>query len=125
MKEIIHKKLSYQITGLLFDVHNKLGRYCREKQYGDALEELFKDNNIKFVREKELPIELVENQSTNKADFIIEDKIVLELKTKPIITREDYYQIQRYLQAGNYQLGLLINFQNKYLHPIRVIRTHS
>lgn len=40
-EKIIHKELSYKITGLLFKVHTELGRYCREKQYGDALEKLF------------------------------------------------------------------------------------
>ena len=64
MKLIIHKELSYKVTGLLFTVHNKLGKYCREKQYGDALEQLLKENNLKFIREKELPVESIENQFT-------------------------------------------------------------
>ena len=123
--DILFPELSYKITGCLFSVHNTLGRYCKEKQYGDALESLFKKENLSYVREKSLSLPLVTNQRTNLADFIVEDKILIEIKAKPIILKEDYYQIQRYLQAGNYRLGLVINFRSKYLRPIRVIRPHS
>ncbi|MBI2025233.1 GxxExxY protein [Candidatus Kaiserbacteria bacterium] len=123
--KILYRDLSYRINGLLFDVHNELGRYCREKQYGDALEHLLKEKEITFEREKALPIPLIENTETNKADFVIENSILLELKAKPIVTKEDYSQIQRYLQASKIKLGLLINFRSKYLRPIRIIRFNS
>ena len=48
--------------------------------------------------------------------------MVLELKAKKVITKDDYYQIQRYLQMLNIKLGLLVNFRNRYLKPIRVVR---
>jgi hypothetical protein len=48
MADLIHKDLSYKINGILFDVHNKLGRYCREKQYGDLLETLLKEQKIAY-----------------------------------------------------------------------------
>ncbi len=80
------------------------------------------EDKIVFEREKNLPIEKVKLSATNKADFIIDSKIVLEIKSKPIIERQDYEQIQRYLQAGNFKLGLLVNFRNRYLKPIRVIK---
>lgn len=125
MTEIIFKELSYIINGILFDVHNSLGRFCREKQYGDALDKLLTKEKIKFEREKELPIELVDNQYTNKVDFVIEDKILLDLKAKPLVSKEDYIQINRYLDASGYKLGIIVNFRNKYLKPIRVIRSYS
>ena len=123
--KVIYRELSYQITGLLFEVHNALGRYCREKQYGDALEKVFTDTKISFTREHPISLPHVENAETNKADFIIDDCIVLELKAKPIISRGDYLQIQRYLQASGFKLGLLVNFRSKYLRPIRIIRWNS
>ena len=54
-------------------------------------------------------------------DFIIDDKIIIELKAKKIILKDDYYQTQRYLHALNKKLALLVNFRNRYLKPIRVI----
>lgn len=124
-QKIIYKELCYRLYGLLFELHNTLGRYCRERQYGDALQTILTENLISFTREKPIPLEDVINQYTNKADFVIEDKIVLELKSKPLVTKEDYSQMQRYLQAGGYKLGLLVNFRNKYLKPIRIIRLNS
>ncbi len=114
--KLICKEESYEITGILFEVHNELGRYCREKQYCDSVEDQFKQKNRKYKREHR-----VENTG-NIIDFIFEDKIVIEAKAKDRITKEDYYQLQRYLQATGIKLGLLVNFRDKYLKPIRVVR---
>lgn len=121
-EKIIYKDLSYRINGLLFKIHNELGRYCREKQYGDALEKLFREENLNFEREKELPIKMIDNKYTNRVDFIIEDKILLDLKAKSVILKDDYFQMKRYLDASGYRLGLIVNFRNNYLKPVRVLK---
>lgn len=123
--KIIYKELSYQLNGLLFAVHNQIGRYGREKQYGDLLESLLADIGLKFKREFTLPVSGINNQRTNVVDFVIGDQILLDLKAKPIVMREDYDQMQRYLQSGKFRLGLVVNFRNKYLKPIRIIRLNS
>lgn len=46
--KIIFPELSYKINGILFEVHNNLGRHCNEQQYADAVEELLKRNDIKY-----------------------------------------------------------------------------
>jgi len=125
INKIIHKELSYIINGILFKVHNKLGRFCREKQYGDLFESLLKEFQLVYEREKELPVNKIENQFTNKVDFVINSEILIDLKAKSIVTKEDYYQMNRYLEASSMKLGLIVNFRNKYLKPIRVIRSNS
>jgi GxxExxY protein len=123
--KIILKELSYRVNGILFEVHNKVGRHGREKQYGDAIETLLKEKLISYAREKALPVELVSNRFTNKVDFDINNELLLEIKAKPLITRQDYFQIHRYLDASGYRLGILVNFHRKFLRPIRVIRGNS
>lgn len=118
-KKLVYPKLSYKITGVLFKVHNKLDRYCKEKQYQDAIEELLKQEGFSFEREKKLS--LFSGTGRNQVDFVIEDKILLERKAKPFITKEDYYQVMRYLKASKKKLGLLVNFRNKYLRPKRIL----
>jgi len=116
MDKIIYKDLSFKINGVCFAVHNKIGRYGREKQYCDLLEQEFIKLNIPYIRE------LTIGTTGNKVDFLIDNKIILEIKAKQIIAHEDYYQIQRYLQYSGHKLGLLINFRNRYLKPIRIVR---
>lgn len=66
--------------------------------------------------------ELRIGDSGNILDFVVENKIALEIKAKRIITKEDYYQMQRYLQESNLKLGFLVNFRNRYIKPARIIR---
>lgn len=80
---------------------------------------------ISFKREEALPIEKIEDKFTNKADFVINDKLLIELKAKPFVTNEDYAQTHRYLDASGLKLGIVVNFRNKYLKPIRIIRSNS
>ena len=115
--KVLHPDLSYKIVGLCFEVHNELGQYAREKQYADLLEKKLKNQNLKYSRE------LVIGDSGNVADFLVENKVVLELKTKRLVGRSEYRQIQNYLQQSKLDLGLLVNFNDKFLRPKRILRT--
>jgi len=114
--QLVYPELSFKITGILFSVHNELGSYAREKQYGDVLANKLKENHINFTRECRI------SSSGNILDFIIENKIAIELKVVRILTKENYEQMQRYLQETQLKLGLLVNFRNKYIKPVRIIR---
>ncbi|NCO44728.1 GxxExxY protein [Candidatus Wolfebacteria bacterium] len=124
--KLIYPDLSYKINGVFFMVHNELGRYCNEKQYADALESGFKKLNIVYEREKILPISFDgEVEGRNKVDFVIENKIIIEIKAKNVLSREEYYQIMRYLRAFNKKLGLLVNFRDRYLRPKRILKNSA
>ena len=126
MKEekIIYKDLSYKIMGLCFEVHDKLGRFGREKQYCDLLELLLQREGIKHEREKELTIFLSENKiGGNKADFLIDDKILFDAKAKNYITKEDYRQMKRYLIASNLKLAMIVNFREVSIRPKRILNS--
>lgn len=121
--KILYPELSYVINGLCFNVHNKLGRFSREMQYANELEEELIKNNIKYKRENR---NIKNGKFTgNIIDFIIEDKAVIELKAKSVVTKEDYYQTKRYLIDSNIKLGLIVNFRDSYLKPKRVLNNNS
>jgi GxxExxY protein len=118
-QKIIYPELSYKITGVLFKVHNELGRYCKEKQYQDVLEQKLRDRGLQFEREKTFPIN--REVGGNQVDFCIENKILLECKAKSFLTKDDFYQMLRYLKAAKMKLGFIVNFRNKYLKPKRIL----
>jgi GxxExxY protein len=121
-KKVLYPELSYKICGLCFKVHNEFGRFMNEQQYADALENVLKLENIKYEREKALPPSFEgENPKRNIPDFIIEGTIIVDLKAKRIITKEDYYQMKRYLNAFDKDLGLIVNFREYYIKPKRVL----
>lgn len=118
--KIIEEKLSYSIVGILYDIHNSYGRYCTERQYADILVKKLNEKSINFKRE--FPIVVAEKKSSF-ADFIIEDKLLLELKAQPLLTRKDYYQVKKYLELLDFELGLLVNFRSKHLNPKRILNS--
>lgn len=115
-EKVIFPELSYIINGILFSVHNELGRFAREKQYCDLLEKKFKE--IKLVYKRELSIA----GSGNILDFVVDNKIVLEIKFARFLTKDSYRQIQNYLQQTGLKLGFLVNFRSEYLKIVRVIK---
>lgn len=120
--KVLFKNLSYKICGLCFGIHNVLGRFRNEKQYADALEKLLLENRIKYEREYVIPESFDgEKAARNRVDFLIEDSVLLDLKAKRVITKEDYFQMRRYLASANKRLGMLINFRQNYLAPKRVL----
>ena len=122
MADIIYKELSYKLNGLCFEVHNELGKSRSEQSYADALEVKLKEAGIKYVREQPLaPSFEGEQERRNVPDFIIEGIIILDTKAKRACTREDYYQMKRYLSVAHMRLGILVNFQEEHLHPKRIL----
>lgn len=90
--EVIYPELSYKIVGIAFKIQNVLGRFCTERQYGNAFEEELKLQKISYSREEHLPTEL-DNKfiGNNWADFIIDNIVVIELKAKPFVEKNDYF----------------------------------
>ncbi len=120
--KLIYSELTYKINGILFRVAKKLGRYRNEKQYGDAIEESLKEERISYEREKFLPESFAgEVKHRNKVDFLIEDRVILEVKAKPFITKSDYYQTMRYLKSLNKKLAILVNMRRYVIAPKRIL----
>ncbi len=114
--QVIYPELSYKLTGVLFEVHKELGCFEKEVYYGNRIAEKLFEMKIPYKREVSVA------DTGNIIDFIVNGKIVLELKSVRFITKEHYRQIQNYLQQSGIKLGLLINFRQKFLKPLRIVR---
>ncbi|HRY82311.1 MAG TPA: GxxExxY protein [Candidatus Moranbacteria bacterium] len=120
-KNIYYPELSYEITGLLFKTHNELGRFKTERQYGDFFEELLKSNRYNYCREINLKNIFKDCIDGNIPDFVLENKIIIDFKAKKFITKEDYFQMVRYLDVADLPLGIIVNFRHTYLKPKRIL----
>ncbi len=124
MEELKHKDITEKIIGAAFEVHNFLGNGFQEVIYQRALAYELQQKELLFAREKEQEIfykNLPNPIGKRRADFIVEDKVMLELKA--VIQLEDVHLAQalNYLRAYNLEIGLLINFGAKSLEFKRLI----
>jgi GxxExxY protein len=117
-----YSELTGKIIGCAMEVHRELGNGFQEVIYQRALELEMHGQNISFEREYEMPIHYKgKNIGTRRVDFLVEEKISVELKA--IIQLEDVHmaQAKNYLEAYNPEIGLLLNFGAKSLQFKRLI----
>ena len=121
--------LSYKIIGLAIEVHKELGPGLLESAYQECLFYEIKNAGLFVEKEKSLPILYKEIKIDHgyRIDLIIENKLVVELKTVDTFTDVHFAQVITYLKLGGYPLGLLINFNSKILknNIKRFINTYS
>lgn len=121
--ELIYPELSYQLMGILFEVHNKLGTKYQEKHYQRAIETKLKLLNIPFEREKKVEIKFEgDDLGEFYIDFVIDNRILLETKVIWRITINDVKQTLRYLDAAKLKLGIIVNFKHPKLEYKRVVK---
>jgi len=123
MSNILYKDESYSIIGALFDVYNNLGSGFAEIVYKDALEYEFKLRNIHYQREKEYTINYKDIILPHKfyADFVIFDKIILEIKSVENLNDKHLAQCLNYLKVSSCKLAILANFHKDLLDHKRIV----
>ena len=123
-KEYKHSDITQKIIGCAMKVHSFLGNGFQEVIYQRALALELRDAGLEFQREKEQQIfyrNYDEPIGTRRADFIVEDKIIVELKALTSIDDVHKAQILNYLKAYRFEVGLLINFGEKSLNFKRLV----
>ncbi|MEC5167330.1 GxxExxY protein [Flavobacterium sp. PL11] len=123
MDDIIYKEECYKIVGILFEVHKNLGKGFSEIVYKDAIEYEFQLNNIPYEREKEFSVAYKNTILKHKfyADFVVDGKIILEIKTTDCFNNSHYNQCLNYLKISGNKLALLTNFNLISLEYKRII----
>lgn len=113
-KNFLYKDLSYKLVGCFYDVYNELGPAHKEQIYHEALKIVFEDKGIEFRDKPRLKITFRnKNIGVYEPDFIIEDKIIVEIKSLLNLPKVFEKQLFYYLRGTNYKLGYLVNFGNE------------
>ena len=122
MSEVLYRELGYAIIGAAMEVHRVLGPGFLEKVYQAALAHEFEQRDIPFEQLKKLPVYykgyLV---GEYEADFVVEEKIILEIKSVSQFHARHEAQARNYLAATQFRLAVLINFGATSLQQKRVI----
>ncbi|WP_396186226.1 GxxExxY protein [Flavobacterium sp.] len=127
MEEYIYKDENYIIVGILFDVHKNLGKGFSEIVYKDAIEYELQQQNIPYQREKEFSVNYKDTTLKHKfyADFVVYDKIILEIKTVDCFNNSHYNQCLNYLKVSKNKLAILVNFNLVSLEYKRIISSKN
>ncbi len=126
--ELKHKDITEKIIGAAFEVHKFLGNGFQEVIYQRALAYEMAEAGLEFQREIEQDIyykELDKPIGTRRADFVVENKVLVEIKA--LVQLEDVHLAQalNYLKAYRLEVGLLINFGSKSMTFKRLVLTQN
>ncbi len=125
---IIEKDLSYKLVGLFIELSQKYGHLYKEEIYHNALKELLEREQIKHISQPRINIHSLETSkvlSTYVPDFLIEDKIIIEIKAHPYLNSDFMFQLDQYLKASKFELGILVNFGEPKANIVRRIFTND
>jgi GxxExxY protein len=123
MAELIYPELSYQIVGILYKVYNQMGGGYQEKYYQQAVKRELFMQKIPYLEQVRTEINY-NGKSIGRyyLDFIIDHKIVLELKIAPIFTKRDVMQVLNYLKQCDLKLGILASLNRNNIIFKRILK---
>ncbi len=124
MPDYLYEDDTYKIIGALIEVHKNLGKGFSEIVYKDAFEYELKKINFSFEREKEYLVHYKDVILNHKfyADFVVLDKIIIEIKSTDSIHEKHISQCLNYLHVSGHRLAILVNFNKTSLEYKRIIK---
>jgi len=110
-------ELSKTIIGCAIEVHKQLGPGLLESAYQECMYYELTQIGLEVQKEKPMPIVYKEVKLDHgyRIDLLVEEKVVIEIKTVEAFNEVHTAQVLTYLKLGNYKLGLLLNFQTSML----------
>lgn len=114
VEDFLYEKESYQIRGACFDVYKAFGGAFKEKIVDRSLTKALEKRDLKVENQKRIDIYFEgEKVGLYIPDKVVNQSIILEIKAKPYLTKQDIDQFWKYLKGSQYKLGFLINFGHK------------
>ncbi|GHU62625.1 hypothetical protein FACS1894123_03900 [Bacteroidia bacterium] len=113
-QQYIHKDLTDEIISAFYRVYNELGFGFLENVYQNALYIELLENGLSVEAQKMIKVYYLNRVVGNyRADLIVENTVILELKATEYLVESDEIQLINYLKATNIEIGLLLNFGKK------------
>ncbi len=120
--KVIYPELSYKIVGILFEVWREIGFSHKEKYIQQAIESAFKKNKVSFKREVKTDLKFKDDKiGIYFLDFLVENKIVLEIKRKNYFSKHDIEQVYAHLKVTGLKLGIIAHFTRKGVEFKRIL----
>ena len=121
--KVVYPELSYQIIGVLFSVFKELGGGLQERIYQRGVKIALGKKGLTFLEQVRFDIEYHGNDVGRYfIDFVIENKIALEIKAKKSFYRSDIRQLFGYLRKSGLELGILARFGTNGVESKRILR---
>lgn len=126
MGDLVYPQESYKIFGAIYEVHKRLGIGLLERAYQEAFEKELKFQGIPYEREKRYDLYYRDEKMETFyiADFVCYGKIIVELKAVSELTDVHKAQVRNYLSITRYKLGILVNFNEQYIEPVRILNSN-
>ena len=125
---ILEADLCYKIQGAIYNVANKYGKGLKEQIYQKALAEELTKQALRFEQHKRINIYSLDtgkHLGVYVPDFLVENKVIIEIKSNDFTTQNDIAQQRSYLRASSYEIAYLVNFGTKRLDIRRSIYTND
>ena len=120
--KIVYRELSFKIVGCALQVHKSLGPGFPEAVYERAMDLELRKQGLNFERQKTYRVTYEDKPVGDfRADFLVDDKIILELKAVTEMPRVFERQLHSYLQVSRLRLGILLNFGREKLESKRIV----
>mgnify|MGYP001604295094 CR=1 FL=1 len=126
MTELIHKDLSYKIIGILYEVYNNFGPGYQEKYYQKAIKMALEKASIPYLEQVRADLEY-KGKFIGRyyIDFVVNYKIVLEIKVSVNFSKRDIRQVLGYLKQSGLELGILAYFASEGLKFKRILKGYN
>jgi len=123
MEGLIHGELSYEIIGILYRIYNTIGSGMQEKYYQKAIAKVFKKEKVPFIEQLKVDIDF-DGVKIGRyyIDFVVDHRIVVEIKSKNFFSIKDIKQVLGYLKKSGIEVGLLVGFTADGLKIKRILR---
>jgi len=111
MTKLLHKQLSYILQGAFFSVYKAFGNAFKESVYHKALIQELEDKGLNVSSQKRINVYYKNIKvGTYVPDLVVDNIILVEIKCKSVLIKNDLSQFWNYLKGSDYKVGYLVNF---------------